>query len=156
MLFKALKKEHSIQPNTINEHSSPPPSSTYTHIYPLKHTPPSGRRWGLTNRPFISCQSGFIGFKWSLITTVLQSLIMVFFFPYGVGWEEGWGVGCLFPEFSHCPNIRLCISPHSRLSILMKTHFPFLIHLYSPSSIPFPVVWTSECVCERSHTLVHI
>lgn len=153
MLFKALKKEHSIQPNTINEHSSPPPSPTDTHIYPLKHTPPSGRRWGLTNRPFISCQSGFIGFKWSLITTVLQSLIMVFFFPYGVGWEEGWGgEGCLFPEFSHCPNVPLCISPHSRLSILMKTHFPSLFS-HSPQ---IQRVRISECVCERSRTLVRI
>lgn len=93
MPFKAVKKEHSIQPNTVNEHSSPPSSPTDTHIYPLKHTPPSGRRWGLTNRPFISCQSGFIGFKWSLITTVLQSLITVFFFPiWGrVGRRVGWG-----------------------------------------------------------------
>lgn len=56
-----------------------------SHISSPTHT--SGRRWGLTNRPFISCQSSFIGFKWSLITTVLQSPIMVFFPPYGVWWE---------------------------------------------------------------------
>lgn len=105
MLFKDLKKEHSIQPNTINvhTHSPRPPKKTPPtdiYVYPLKHIPPSSRRWGLTNRPFISCQSGFIGFKWSLITTVLQSLIMVFFFPHmGSGGKKG-GVGSVcFPNF---------------------------------------------------------
>ena len=45
----------------------------HIHTHPHKHTPPSGGRGRLTSRAFISCQSGFIGFKWSLITTVLQS-----------------------------------------------------------------------------------
>lgn len=56
----------------------PPPYPTDTHTHIHTNTPPSGRQGGLTNRAFISCQSGFIGFKWSLITTVLQSSTTAF------------------------------------------------------------------------------
>lgn len=100
---------------------------THSHIYPVQHTPPSGRRWGLTNRPFISCQSSFIGFKWSLITTVLQSPIMVFFPPYGVWWEGEAAQcvrACVCVLYSHCFYAPLCISPYWPLTILIKTRFP--------------------------------
>lgn len=94
-----------------------------SHISSPTHT--SGRRWGLTNRPFISCQSSFIGFKWSLITTVLQSPIMVFFPPYGVWWEgEVAQCVCMCVLYSHCFYAPLCISPYWPLTILIKTCFP--------------------------------
>lgn len=51
------------------------------HFYPTDthtHHPGADECGGLPIGAFISCQSGFIGFKWSLITTTLQSPTMAF------------------------------------------------------------------------------
>lgn len=70
-----MKRETKVKPNIVQF----VPSLFYwhTHNHRNTHTPISRRR-GLTNCAFISCQSGFIGFKWSLITTVLQSSTTAF------------------------------------------------------------------------------
>lgn len=69
-----------IRPNTVHSPPPPPILLTLTHTSTQTHTTQRQTRegGGLTNRAFISCQSGFIGFKWSLITTVLQSSTTVF------------------------------------------------------------------------------
>lgn len=111
---------------------------THSYIYPVQHTPPSGRRWGLTNRPFISCQSSFIGFKWSLITTVLQSPIMVFFPPYGVWWEG-----------EAAQRVRVCVCVIFSLLLCTSLHFTILAtYHFNKDSFPcrFTCQYLQKCV----------
>lgn len=99
-IFDCWKRAKQIQPNT----APLPPSYWHTCTHPHKHTPHSGRRGGLTNHAFISCQSGFIGFKWSLITTMLQSSTTAFSSMGSLSLCVG-----LFPKSSLLPKVLLLL-----------------------------------------------